>query len=152
MRGKFASRKGFRAAGLRLFDSRRLQRFSIHLARVRLTADELPHDHHVALAARAADTQDDGSSFGTADRSDCSIETEVRNARAVDGNDLVTRGEARVGGAGGGNQLLDLQRVGPRAKGGSGPGTLQARVGRRFTRGKRDLERRSIAVPGEVPE
>src|SRR5204862_1563777 len=85
--------------------------FSIHLARVRLAADELPHDHHVALAARAADTQDDGSSFGTADRSDCSIETEVRNACAVNGDDLVARDEARVDGAGAGNQLLDLQRV-----------------------------------------
>src|SRR5437763_16692700 len=102
----------------------------------------------IALATRAADAQNDGSAFGTADRSDCSIETEVRNARAVDGNDLVTRGEARVGGAGAGNQLLDLQRVGPRAKGGSDPGELQARIGIRFTRGRRDLERRSIPAPG----
>ena len=59
----------------------------------------LARDHDVAFAPVAADAQHDRRSLRAADHADGALVAEAGHRRAVDGEDLVARHEARIRGA-----------------------------------------------------
>src|SRR5438105_13939387 len=69
----------------------------------------LARDHDVALALVAANAQHDRRSLRAADNADGTLVAEAGYRRAVDGEDLVARHEARIGRASAGNDIDDRE-------------------------------------------
>jgi len=85
-------------------------------------------DHDIAFAPVAADAQHDRRSFRAADHADGALVAEASHRRAVDGEDLVARHEARIRRASAGNDIDDREPFAPRLQYGADAGQLDAGV------------------------
>src|SRR6267142_4137911 len=122
----------------------------------RQAAWSVPHalagDGHVVLTPLAADAQDHGRTLRAADRSDGALVAEADHRRAVDGEDLVARHQARVRGASARNHVQDREPFGPRLEHGADPGQLDAGIDARGARRQRDGEGLRVALVGKRAE
>ena len=111
----------------------------------------LAHNHDVALAPVAADAQRDRRSLRAADHADGALVAEAGHRRAVDGEDLVARHEARIGGASAGNDIDDREPFASRLQHGADAGQLDAGVVAGGARGEPDRDGRIVAFSGSGP-
>src|SRR5438552_18182661 len=110
----------------------------------------MPHararDHDVAFAPVAADAQHDRRSLRAPDYADGVLVAEAGHRRAVDGEDLVARHEARICGASAGNDVDDREPFAPRRQHGADARQLDAGVVAGDARGEPDRDGRIGAL------